>query len=322
MTVIRSRSEWTSTKEGFTVPLYSSRVKGKVIHYPGIGNIIAEGRSDEWNRQQLRNYRNYHVGTRGWADIGYNLAIGQTGTAWWAAGKKKAAHCASKANPHANADYFGILLILGNTEKPSDAMRNTLSYVFSEVEEIYPKSSNSLLGHREVFGAQTACPGNLIVSMIHNGVLATPFGVPVAVPPVAPKKNTNAHRNYKTGEVLRIQKVLKALGYYNGDLDDDYGPWTEAGVKAYQRAQLFGGLVADGDWGPATEAHYQWVLVLQKAMNRWKDYDIVVDGDYRIYTRNRVHDLMDRNHGGAYKGNVDDVPGPVFCKMLGIPTHP
>ena len=326
MTVIRSRSEWTSTKEGFTVPLYPSRVKGIVIHYPGSGDsVINAGKSDEYNRQKLRDYRNYHVVNRGWPDIGYNLAIGQTGSAWWAAGKKKAAHCASTANPHANADYFGIVLLVGNKERPTDAMRTTLYKVFEEVFDFYPRADESLLGHRQVYGAQTACPGDLIISMIQNETLllnpTAVESVPIVVPP-APKTNTNAHRSYKKGEVARIQEILKELGYYKGNIDDDYGPWTEAAVKLYQKSQLFGNLVADGDWGPRTEAHYLWVIRLQKTMNQWKGADIAVDGDYRRFTANRVEDLMRRNHGFTYHGHPDGVPGPVFCRMLGIPTHP
>ena len=80
----------------------------------------------------------------------------------------------------------------------------------------------------------------------------------------------------------------------------------------------------DGDWGPATEAHYQWVLTLQRALNEWKGADIRVDGDYGPATDARVWDVMRRNHGGSYPSwaKLDGVPGPVFCKMLGIPTHP
>ena len=110
--------------------------------------------------------------------------------------------------------------------------------------------------------------------------------------------------------------------YYKGNIDDDYGPWTEAAVKLYQKSQLFGNLAADGDWGPKTEAHYLWVIRLQKTMNQWKGADIAVDGDYRRVTANRVEDLMRRNQGYTYHGYPDGVPGPVFCRMLGIPTHP
>ena len=163
-------------------------------------------------------------------------------------------------------------------------------------------------------------------------VVVEPAPAPAPTPAPAPVKNSRAHRTYATGEVERIQRILSDLGYYKGALDDDYGNWTHDAVEAYQRAQRFGSLVPDGDWGPATEAHYQWTRTLQETMNRWKGDDIRVDGDYRRATDARVWDLMRRNERGAYltaaralgfsSALVDGVPGRVFCHMLSIPTHP
>ncbi|MDS2172534.1 M23 family metallopeptidase [Nesterenkonia sp. CL21] len=102
--------------------------------------------------------------------------------------------------------------------------------------------------------------------------------------------------------------------------------WLRDRVKRYQESQLHpsgrAALVADGRWGPVTEAHYQWTLRLQRALNQWRGSDIPVDGDCRRVTINRVREVQQRNHGGAYTGRVDGVPGPVTCRMLGIPNHP
>lgn len=318
------------------MPLAVGTVEGVAIHYPGIGNVTTAGNSDEWAKAQLRAYRNWHITGRGWPDIGYNVAISQNGTAWWAAGKKKAAHCASTANPYANAKFFGILLIVGNSERPTANMLATLNRVIAEVRAMYP-GATKILGHREVYGASTACPGTVILGLIHDGTIraSSSGGIgggmsPVVVP--TPVKNARAARTYKPGEVERIQRILADLGYYKGAIDDDYGNWTHDAVEAYQRAQRFGSLVPDGDWGPATEAHYQWTRTLQETMNRWKGDDIRVDGDYGPATDARAWDLMRRNERGAYltaaralgfsSALVDGVPGRVFCHMLSIPTHP
>lgn len=97
------------------------------------------------------------------------------------------------------------------------------------------------------------------------------------------------------------------------------------GVQRYQHRQYAPfTLVHDAVWGRVTDAHYQWTRQLQAAMNGWK-YEgkpLRVDGDYRAQTRNRVRELQTRNYGGAYVGRIDGIPGPVFCKMLGIPAHP
>ncbi|WP_181150344.1 MULTISPECIES: N-acetylmuramoyl-L-alanine amidase [unclassified Arthrobacter] len=136
--------------------------------------------------------------------------------------------------------------------------------------------------------------------------------------PVAGTKNKHLSKR----QVKNVQRALAGHKIYRGAIDGIAGPVTEEAIEYYQRHQLFGGLVADGMWGPVTKAHYIWTKKLQSAMNKWKGYKIGVDGDYRSVTRGRVEDIMERNHGGAYKGVVDAIPGPVFCKMLGIPTHP
>ncbi len=50
-------------------------------------------------------------------------------------------------------------------------------------------------------------------------------------------------------EVRELQRRLKQLGYYSGSADGDFGPATEAAVKAFQKAN---GLTADGKAGEKT----------------------------------------------------------------------
>lgn len=139
---------------------------------------------------------------------------------------------------------------------------------------------------------------------------------PLPKPPV--KKPTKADPT-----VLKWQRVLKKLGYYAGALDGIAGSYWRAGVNAYIRSQRYAPrLVADGVFGPAAQAHYAWTRRLQAAMNGWKGRDVPVDGDLGRNTMGRVLDVMRRNHGGTYRGALDGVPGPVFCKMIGIPPHP
>lgn len=147
-----------------------------------------------------------------------------------------------------------------------------------------------------------------------------PKPAPKPKPTAKPSKVKNAHLTNEEAE--RVQRALKSMGYYKGDIDGKPYGLTEDAIKHYQQAQLFGGLVADGVWGTKTQAHYHWVKTLQNAMNEWKGTKLVIDGDYRAITRNRVKDIMERNQGKAYKGYPDGVPGPIFCQMLGIPTHP
>lgn len=116
-------------------------------------------------------------------------------------------------------------------------------------------------------------------------------------------------------DAAELHRRFDRMGY--GD-----SKWPGPRTELYQDAQLYGDLVVDRHWGDVTEAHYQWTRDLQAAMNQWKGSDIRVDGDCRKVTIGRVREVQERNHGGAYQGAVDGVPGRITCQMLGIPTHP
>ena len=134
------------------------------------------------------------------------------------------------------------------------------------------------------------------------------------------------------GEVEAIQKALNRAGYDAGPEDDDYGNRTEDAVADYQREQQFprgkDKLVADGDWGPGTQAHYEWTRRLQNSLNQWKSVSpkLRLDGDLRSATTRAVGQIQKANIEGAYRRaggtRVDSQPGPVTCRMLGIPNHP
>jgi peptidoglycan hydrolase-like protein with peptidoglycan-binding domain len=49
--------------------------------------------------------------------------------------------------------------------------------------------------------------------------------------------------------VQELQRELKAAGFYQGNIDGDYGPKTETAVRAFQEAK---GLQADGVMGPSS----------------------------------------------------------------------
>jgi peptidoglycan hydrolase-like protein with peptidoglycan-binding domain len=49
-----------------------------------------------------------------------------------------------------------------------------------------------------------------------------------------------------------VQSILNQLGYNAGPVDGIYGPKTEAGIKAFQKAR---GITVDGIYGPDTANH-------------------------------------------------------------------
>lgn len=58
----------------------------------------------------------------------------------------------------------------------------------------------------------------------------------------------------KSPEIVKIQKFLKAKGYYKGVCKGGFRKLTDKAVRNWQRAN---GLVADGKWGPKCNAKYE-----------------------------------------------------------------
>lgn len=163
MTTYLSRSTWTSTAAS-GVSIGGGELVGVAVHWPGTTQATIGATSQSSMANRLRSYRNYHVGTKGWRDIGYNLAIDQAGRVWmlrstaWH-GNLVGAHCASASNPRANHKYVGVLLVLGASEQPSQAMKQAFRDWYHD--RFLPKwpGRTDVRGHGQVPGAQTSCPG-------------------------------------------------------------------------------------------------------------------------------------------------------------------
>ena len=75
---------------------------------------------------------------------------------------------------------------------------------------------------------------------------------PTEAPATPTQTPPSLQRGFTGSDAVRaVQKRLKELGYYNGSADGDFGPATEAAVKAFQKAN---GLSADGKVGKQTLA--------------------------------------------------------------------
>jgi len=104
-------------------------------------------------------------------------------------------------------------------------------------------------------------PGSSIWRLPHEGETGQAWnlnyeGRPLIVtgPGEAPElpELTRMLRRGSTGEdVEALQSAMKALGFYTATVDGDFGPMTEAAVKAFQRQA---GITVDGVVGPETWA--------------------------------------------------------------------
>jgi len=137
------------------IPLFPSR-KWKYI-------IVHHTATDEGSALYLdESHRN-----RGWDGLGYHFLI-NNGTQGKPDGhieaslrwihQENGAHC--KAS-NMNAKGIGIAIV-GNctNEKPSQKQLDTLVYTVNVLRKYYNIPTRNIMGHRDVPGANTECPGN------------------------------------------------------------------------------------------------------------------------------------------------------------------
>lgn len=173
MARILPRSTWTSTAKGFTRisnrRLTPSRIQWLIGHYPAMGNItIGNNPSLASSCQRLRGWRNLHVGTNGWADLGYPYAIDQAGRIFEGAGDTHAAaHTIGQ-----NFTGLAVLFIVGNNERPSAKARAAFRALGRHLRATkFSNMRTRARGHQQFPGNATACPGQPIMRDLSNGVL-------------------------------------------------------------------------------------------------------------------------------------------------------
>lgn len=140
-------------------------------------------------------------------------------------------------------------------------------------------------------------------------------------------KNAEKPKPVSNPTIAERQRRLRYAGYFTGTVNGVSSTAYVNAIKKYQRSQKKPfTLVADGVWGSVTEAHFQWVKKLQTTMNAKGGANtgakLYVDGDYGAVTVLKVKNLQRKYKGGLYKGIIDGVAGPMFCKSIGIPSHP
>ena len=111
--------------------------------------------------------RRYHL-SLGWVDIGYHYVVERDGTV--VSGRSlslQGAHCAA-----GGMNFYGIgVALLGNLENhpPLAAQRTSLNNLLLELCRRFNIPAQRVLGHREVPGAATACPGrNLDMAAVRD----------------------------------------------------------------------------------------------------------------------------------------------------------
>jgi len=127
--------------------------------------IILHHSATARDKTTFESIKNYHIAL-GWGDIGYNFLI--TGDGKIHKGRKisvAGAHCIADKM---NYKSIGVCLT-GNfqtAEKPSSPQLASLEILLYILEDLYNIPKAKILGHLEVQGSSTVCPGNHLLNWL------------------------------------------------------------------------------------------------------------------------------------------------------------
>ncbi|MEU4197628.1 peptidoglycan recognition family protein [Kribbella sp. NPDC026611] len=160
------RSAWNARPpNGGPGNLTVSRVEGAVIHWPGTGTTKVI-HTQAAVASALRGWQDYHMDTRGWSDIAYQVAVDQAGRAWTLRGLRT--QSGANGDNDVNERYGAILLVLVTGEQPSAAMKATTRAVIADFRKLYPRGT-AIRPHSAVRPEPTDCPGDPARAAIARG---------------------------------------------------------------------------------------------------------------------------------------------------------
>lgn len=138
-----------------------------IIHWggatdPGVG-------LQSYEAKVLRGWQRYHVDVRGWTDIAYNYAIGDSGTIYRCRGENRSGATSGDYEDDGipeNEEARAIAWVGGQGHTPSAA-------AFTAFDRFLRSTDESLvIGHNDV--KQTACPGPALTAYIDNASWTAP----------------------------------------------------------------------------------------------------------------------------------------------------
>ena len=239
-----TRAEWGARQRSYInfIQLPTPRL---FIHHTG----------DDRQGSSIRAHQNYHMDTKGWSDLAYSLMVDDKGVVYEGRGiGVQGGHTAGY-----NRTSHAICLFGNFQNHPATAAALQTVVKLAKLGRDKKWWVPTLHGHRDV--ASTSCPGNYVYNQLPNLrklVAAAPVApkppVPVTPTPVPTGGTVSVNvpvlrRGSRGGAVKSLQALLNAKAGQRLVADGDFGPATEAAVKNVQR---FFRLTVDGIVGART----------------------------------------------------------------------
>lgn len=159
-----SRHDWGARAPRGRAALDPAHVEGIALHWPGDGNRRLHGR--DAIAAALRGWQDFHMDTRGWSDIAYQVAIDQDGNRWEL--RHLSVRSAANGDRDVNERFGAALLILAEDEQPTDEMVAGVRRLVVDFRHRYPHGTR-IVGHRDIRPEPTECPGPAVTRLIRAG---------------------------------------------------------------------------------------------------------------------------------------------------------
>lgn len=192
----------------------------------------------------------------GWAGAGYHFLVRKDGKVY----RLRPEYAVGAHATGNNSDSLGICFEGAfNKEIMCDAQLKAGAELIKYLKDKYKIST--VLRHKDV--GSTDCPGNnfpfqQMLNLVNTSTKAT--------------TTTTASKNFKTvvfatgelkvgdkgNEVLLLQEILKARGFYKGELDKDFGKETMLAVNAYQQLRMSQGVKIGNGKGDGICGNDMW----------------------------------------------------------------
>ena len=146
---IHTRSEWTRRAARGVTRLSWPSIRVVDIHWPARAGRISRDLGSI--KRALLSWQRFHMDTRGWRDIAYNVAVDLNGDVWELRGWD-----VQDGGVAGRSDDVTILLVMGDKDTMTDAMKWSVLWAMGEFER---RKGGAL--RRSYHGAlsSTSCPG-------------------------------------------------------------------------------------------------------------------------------------------------------------------
>lgn len=239
-----TRAEWGARPPTSNGNLIGAHPLGVAVHYSE-GNLGST--PDALCDDKVRGIQNYHMDTKGWADIAYSFLVCPHGNVFEGRGTGKGS--AANGTTQGNLDWYAVCALGGPADTPSVLMLAAIGDAIALCREA--GAGPRVIGHRDLF--PTACPGAALYAYVQaarwTGVGPRP---PVTAPaPVAPIRPIPAPTGGLTVRTIDLRNASTAH------------PVTSATAPGMKPLQRLLGITADGIGGD----HTRWALGEQQRVH-------------------------------------------------------